>query len=340
MTASEIGEDDLSLIHALQIGPRLPWTFLGEVLERHPTSLAARWRRLSEEGLAWITAHPLGRPGQMSLSFHDIRCAPGRGGEVLRAVCALPDVITVEECHRDRDLMLTVVAPSETTLTEELYPQLKTIPGLDGFETSFCTRLHSQGGAWRLAALSADQQRALRSATDPAPPRLDRAPASFGPIMRELERDGRASAVQIAEATGLHPATARRRLREVLASGALAIRCEVSHRAVGYSLVCQWFAHLPVDRHDDAAGALESIGALRLCASTTGRTNFTFMMWLHSAAEIMDVERAVGQQVPGLELRESVIIASIPKRVGWELHPDGHRTGRFTPFSDQWDEFR
>lgn len=340
MSTPLIDEDDLRLINALQIGPRLPWTLLGEVLDRHPTSLAARWRQLSRQGVAWITAHPRGRPGQMSLSFHDLRCAPGRREDVERAVCALPDVVTVEECHRDRDLMLTVLSPSETTLSDEFYPQLETLDGLIGYETSFCTRLHGNGGSWRLDALSVDQQQALRSAAAPTTAPPDRLPASFGPILRELERDGRATAVEIAAATGLNPATARRRLREVLAGDALTMRCDVSHRAVGFSLVCQWFARLPVDAHDDAARALSSIGALRLCASTTGRTNFTFMMWLRSAADIMAVERAAARHLPGLELRESVIISSIPKRVGWELDRDGRRSGHFTPFSTMWDAVR
>lgn len=340
METPSLAEDDLRLINALQIGPRLSWTVLGEVLERHPTALAARWRRLSREGLAWITAHPVGRPDQMSLSFHDLRCTPGSREDVRRAVCAMPDVVTVEECHRDRDLMLTVLAPSETTLSEEIYPQWESLPGLAGFETSFCTRLHANGGGWRLSALSGEQLRALHAAAATAPTRPARVPASFGPILRELERDGRATAAEIAAATGLGPATARRRVREVLGSGALTMRCEVSHRAVGYSLVCQWFARLPVEAHDEAARALASIGALRLCASTTGRANFTFMMWLRSAAEIMAVERAVAQLLPGLELRESVIIAAIPKRVGWQLDREGRRTGHFTPFSAMWDALR
>jgi DNA-binding Lrp family transcriptional regulator len=338
-TEAQLTEEDLQLVHALQLGPRLSWSVLGEILGMHATSLAARWRQLERSGLAWMTAHPIGHPDQMALSFHDVQCAPGHRREVAEAIVGMPDVFTVEECHRDRDLMLTVITPSQAALTESVYPQLDRVPGLARYETAFCTRLHGSGGNWQLDALSPDQRAALRAAAGPRPESFARyvtPPPSFGPIVRALGRDARTTAAQIAEETGLHPATARRRLQKVLDSHTLSFRCEVSHRAAGYPVVCQWFARLPAADHDAAAAALSSLGALRLCASTTGRTNFTFMMWLRSAADIMTVEQAASRRLPGLEIRESVIIANIPKRVGWRLDPDGARTGEFIPPGSAW----
>ncbi len=339
-TETLLTEEDLQLVHALQIGPRLPWSVLGEILDAHPTSLADRWHRLEDSGLAWITAHPVGHPDQMALSFHDVQCAPGRRREVAEAIADIPDVFTIEECHRDRDLMLTAITPHPAVLTASVYPQLDGIPGLARYETAFCTRLHGSGGDWQLDALSAEQRSALRAAAGPRPKSFAHyvaPPASFGPIVRALGRNARTTAAHIAEETGLHPATARRRLQKVLDSRTLSFRCEVSHRAAGYPVICQWFARLPAGDHDAAAAALATLGALRLCASTTGRTNFTFMMWLRSAADIMTVEQAASRRLPTLEIRESVIIAAIPKRVGWRLDPDGARTGEFVPPGSAWD---
>ncbi|QCU77987.1 AsnC family transcriptional regulator [Citricoccus sp. SGAir0253] len=337
-TLASLTEEDLQLVHALQIGPRLPWSTLGEVLGVHPTSLAERWRRLEDSGLAWITAHPVGQPDQMALSFHDVQCAPGLRREVAEAIMAIPDVFTIEECHRERDLMLTVIAPDPTELTGSVYPQLDRVPGLTRYESAFCTRLHRTGRDWHLDALSPDQRTALRAAAGPRQEtaRYVAPPPSFGPIVRALGQNARVTAAQIAEETGLHPATARRRLQKVLDSRMLAFRCDVSHHAAGYPVICQWFARLPAADHDAAAAALAPLGALRLCASTTGRTNFTFMMWLRSAADIMTVEQAASRQLPTLEIRESVIIASIAKRMGWHLHPDGARTGQYTAPGASW----
>lgn len=338
---SVLDEEDLELVHALQIGPRLPWTALGEVLGRHPTSLAARWRRLEGSGVAWLAAHPWGDPDQMALSFHDVQCSPGQRRAVVAALAAVPAIFTIEECYRDRDLMLTTATSGQTSLAQSVYPRLDSTPGLLRYETAFCTRLHFSGGDWQLDALAPQQRRTLRAAVGPRPgpgrtgaqgPR----PEWYGAIVRALGRNARATAAQIAEETGLHPATARRRLQAVLSSQSLSFRCEVAHQAAGYPVVCQWFARLPVGAHETAATVLSSLGALRLCASTTGRTNFTFLMWLRSAAEIMTVEQAASRHLPGLEINESVIIANNAKRVGWHLHPDGTRTGEYTAPDAAW----
>ncbi|NUL47593.1 Lrp/AsnC family transcriptional regulator [Cellulosimicrobium funkei] len=335
-----LDEGDLQLVHALQIGPRLPWTAVGEILDQHPTSLAARWRRLERNGAAWITAHPLGHPDQMALSFHDVRCQPGHRQQVAEAIGRIPEVFSVEECHRDRDFMLTVISPEPTQLTEIVYPQLEGIPHLSGYESTFCTRLHRTAANWELDALSPTQRRALRAAAGPPPaPEAHPGPPppSFGPILRVLGRDGRASAAQVAEATGLHPATARRRLQRVLDSGTLSFRCDVSHRATGYPVMCQWFARLPAADHDAAAAELAGLGALRLCASTTGRSNFMFMMWHRSPTDIMALERRVSERLPRLEIRETVIISNIPKRAGWRLDGNGRRQEDFVEVGHHWD---
>lgn len=344
MTNSEpavLAEADLEVINALQIGPRLPWAVLAEVLDRHPTSLAARWRRLEESGVAWLAGHRMGEPDEMTLSFHDVRCEPGRRRDVVEAIAEIPEIFTIEECYRDRDLMLTTGTLSQSALTHAVYPLLDEVPGLMRYESALCTRLHFSGGDWRLNALTADQQRALRSAAGArsGPGRASShapLPDTSWPIVRALGNDPRATAAQIAQDTGLHPATARRRLQGVLSSGAVSFRCEVAQRAAGYPVVCQWFARLPVAEHAVAAEVLHSLGALRLCASTTGRTNFTFLMWLRSAADIMDMEQAVSSQLPHLEIRESVIIANTPKRVGWHLTADGTRSGGYSMPDAAW----
>ena len=254
ITSEEIlDEFDQQLIEALQIAPRLSWAALGEVLERSPAALASRWGRLEREGLAWIGGHPVGRPGGMTLSFHDVVCDP-----------------------------------------------------------------------------------AQRPAAGQRSPYTGRTPSHFTAILRELARGGRASAAQIAAATGLNPPTVRRQLRQVLDSGAVTIRCETSHRAVGFPVVCEWFCRLPAAEHEDAAAVLRSMSSLRLCTSLTGPANFSFMMWLRSPADIMTVEQRIAARIPGLEVLESVVITEIPKRVGRVLDVDGRSTGQVVLPGPAW----
>ncbi|MBT1004080.1 Lrp/AsnC family transcriptional regulator [Paenarthrobacter sp. DKR-5] len=332
----EVSEEDFELVNALQMAPRATWTQLGAVLDRHPSTLAARWERLRAAGVAWVTAHPMGDPLQMSLSFLDVQCEPGRRADVAASLCRIPDVVSVEECSRSQDLMLTAITPSLTALGEMIYPQLDAVEGLVRYETFFCTDLHAGGYAWRLNALSPGQRQQLKQFRPaPAGP-PGTLPPSFRAIIQVLSRNGRATAAEVAASAGLHPATARRQLQRILASGTLSFRCEIAQSVTGHPVTCQWRGRLPAVDHQEAARILSGFGSMRLCASTTGSSNFLFSMWLRNAADIMRVERAVGEQVPRFELRESVVVTNAPKRVGWVLGRDGTATGEVVPPGEVW----
>lgn len=320
-------EADLELICGLQIAPRVSWSDLGSVLGRHPTTLANRWQRLRDAGAAWVTAHIHGHPHEMAVTFHDVRCEPGRRTEVIDALCAIGDVATVEECSRQKDAMLMVFAPSTGWLHTQLTPQLDAIPGVLQHQASYCTELHSTGFDWTMNVLSRSQNEQLRALAERRPYSPAPLPENFSDILQVLCRDGRATAADIAAATGLPPTTARRRLQRILDSGALTVRCDVAQAVAGYPLACQWYARLPVAQHRDAAQILRRCGALRLSASITGPSNLLFMFWLRNPAEVMEIERRLAVSLPDLRIDETTMISSIAKRMGWRLGADGRATG-------------
>ncbi|MBD4448195.1 AsnC family transcriptional regulator, partial [Xanthomonas citri pv. citri] len=49
-------ELDRRLVNVLQIDPRASWAKVGKVLGVSPTTVAHRWQRLVDDGIAWITA--------------------------------------------------------------------------------------------------------------------------------------------------------------------------------------------------------------------------------------------------------------------------------------------
>ncbi|TLP79979.1 Lrp/AsnC family transcriptional regulator [Nesterenkonia sphaerica] len=329
-----LDEEDLRLIHSLQLLPRGSWTELGLALDRHPTTLAARFERLRAEGVAWVTAHPRGTPQDMTLSLHSVLCDPAARTEVTAALCAMPEVFSVEESPSGRDLLLTVIVPRPSQLRELVFPAFDAVPGLLRWQTYYCTALHAGANDWQVGALEPSVIRRLRALR----PRTvaGRAPEAFGPIARVLAGDGRASAQTVAQQTGLTPSTARRQLRRVVQGDKISLRCDVSHAALGYQLVCQWFARLPTAEHAAAAARIAGLGALRLCTSITGPNNFLFMMWLRSAAEITEVETRLEEALPHLRLAESVVLSGIPKRVGWALDAEGRAQRLLTAPADHW----
>ena len=153
----EISEEDLQLINALQIAPRISWSDAAGILGVHATTLAARWERLRASGAAWSTAHLMGDPKQMCLALVDVDCEMKLRADVTAALAAIPEVVTVEEAASNRDLMLTVITPTLAQFSDIVVEQLKEIPGLTKYQTALCTRLHSGGYAWRLNVLDKSQ---------------------------------------------------------------------------------------------------------------------------------------------------------------------------------------
>ncbi|HAG57834.1 MAG TPA: AsnC family transcriptional regulator, partial [Arthrobacter bacterium] len=162
-----LSEEDLALINALQIAPRISWSDAADVLGVHATTLAARWDRLKLSGAAWTTAHLIGDPKQMCLALVDVDCEMRLRAEVTAALAAIPEVVTVEEAASNRDLMLTVIAPTLAGFTDDVLPRFKEIRGLLKYRTSLCTRLHSGGYAWRLNILDKAKQAALKALAGP-----------------------------------------------------------------------------------------------------------------------------------------------------------------------------
>ncbi|WP_427128949.1 Lrp/AsnC family transcriptional regulator [Pseudarthrobacter sp. S9] len=330
----ELTEEDLELINALQIAPRISWSDAADILGVHATTLAARWERLLASGAAWTTAHLMGDPKQMCLALVDVDCEMQHRADVTAALAAIPEVVTIEEAASNRDLMLTVITPTLGHFSDTVVPKFKEITGLLKYRTSLCTRLHAGGYAWRLNVLNRAQQSALKALAGPeasgsAPPQSQGAPLpqSHHDLIPFLAHDGRATAAEIARSLGRSPATVQRQLNRVLSSHLLSFRCEIAQKYSGYPVTCQWLANVPPGQHEAAAAELRSFRNIRLSASTTGRTNFVILMWLHSLAEVMNAELALQQRIPGIELAESVVMLSTVKRVGWMLNPDSTATG-------------
>lgn len=314
-------EEDLALINALQIAPRARWTELADILDVHPTSLAARWERLRHTGIAWITGHLVGDPQDMSLSFLEVECDIHRRDDVSMALTALPHVATVEHSAADRTLLLTVITTTFQELSEVVIQQVIGLPGVIGYRSALCTRLHQGGWAWRLGALNAGQRAQLQRLAPDTGPSL-RLPESHLALLPHLAANGRATAAEMARALDRSPATVQRQLTRVLAAHTLSFRCEIAQGYSGFPVSCQWFTRVPADAHERAAHALATIPQVRLAASTTGEANLIIVMWLRSVAEVMDVELVLTQKIPGIELLRNSIILRATKRVGWLLNPD------------------
>lgn len=323
----ELPVEDLQLVHALQVAPRASWAELGSILGRHPATLSARWNRLRDDRMAWILGHLGGHPEQHCTAFVEIVADPALVDEARVDLCAIPEVLTVDDATSSADFRLTCLAADWLTMAREILPRIKSARGVQRTKVSLCTKLYATGNVWRLDVLSPAQQAQLQRLNQSPLAQPTIIPATFWPMLRVLMRDGRATASEIAQATGQHPSTTGRALRTALETGMVTMRCELASHYTGYPLTVQWFAKVPAGTADTVAAFLMEHRTLRLCASTTGAANMTFMMQLRTPADIADIEASLAARVPGVDIIEACVGVHAFKRMGWMLDPEGRPTG-------------
>ena len=321
-------ERDLELLHGLQIAPRAGWAEAARILGSTPATLATRWERLRSSGTAWITAHPGASSPDLVVSFVELDCVPGAKQRVLAELCDDPRAVTIEESARGRDLLLTVMTPDMATLTHFVLDELAQWDGIARQRTYFAKEVHQHGNAWRLGALDQRQRAAFESlarAAEPAHRPLP--PPNAWPLIEALARDARQSAAEIARGTGRNPATVRRQLARLLASGALSLRCELAQGRSRWPVNCTYLARVPAAEHQRTVASLTTLPELRLCVSTTGETNMMFVVWTTSVTALLQIEQRLGTHLPWLEIVDSAVTLRTVKRMGWLLDDDGAITG-------------
>lgn len=326
-----LDEKELRLLHGLQVAPRIPWAEAARILGTTAAGEAARWARLRERGLAWITAHPGGSYRRVTLALVEVDCLPGARRAVVDAACADPRAVTVEESTRGRDLLLTVITEDLAALTRYVLDDLETLPGVARQRTFVATAVHRHGSHWRLDALSPVEESAFQAAAR-EPARVPAAPPRDAwPLIEALAVDGRSTAADLARSTDRNPATVRRQLGRLLASDLLSFRCELASEVSSWTVSSTWTAHVEPADHRRTVAALATFPELRMCVSTTGDANLAMTFWTRSPHDMLRIERKLGEHLPWLRIRDNAINLRTPKRMGWLLDGAGRATGTVIP---------
>lgn len=319
-------EVDLQLVNLLQIDPRISWAHAEQILGLSATTLARRWARLTEEGLAWISTHPtLG--GDMIAALVDVDCHADRLPQVIEQLCAHRMVVSVDECTGGRDLLLTVVAPDLRTLTPIVVDWIGSLDGVVGSRSALLTHVYADGSSWRVNALDRRQTRDAAAGLVPPNPGRRIAPID-APLAEALARDGRASVASLAQVLEAPASTVHRRLHRLLAGRLVAIRCDVAPELSGWLLEWSWRTNVAPNHKPRVVEFLLSRPDLRFCASTSGSTNLNFSIRSHALDGLAAFESEVAQALPGLAPAETVIHLRDRKRVGRILDDQGKATDR------------
>ncbi|MEU0070811.1 Lrp/AsnC family transcriptional regulator [Streptomyces sp. NPDC006332] len=324
-----LDEVDLSLINALQIAPRATWTEIGRALDINPATAARRWQRISDDGLAWVTAYPKLSTwaDRYCLAFVEVDCEPGARHHVVDALVRVSQVASVSQVGSGRDLFLIVLFTDLQSLSRFVLDHVSRLAGVRGTRTHTATRFYSEGSKWRLHALTPDQRAHL---TRPTPPHVGGdglLPTSYRDLVLALGGDGRRTVAELADLTSTSVSTTRRRLERVVHDRLVSFRGEVAQIISGWPVIATFWARVPPNDLEMTARVLVTLPEIRMCAAVTGTDNLVVIVWLRSLGDSHRLEGMLAERFPALRLTERAIVLRMTKRMGRLLDDDGRSTG-------------
>lgn len=332
-----LSEEELALIHALQLRPRAPWTELGAALGIDPVTAARRWQRLNGRGAAWVAMSPgpllLGR---ICVAYLDIDCEASESDSVVAELARHPHMLTLERAAGTHQILATVATGDLAAMSRYTLDILPAVPHLTAVRAHLVTHMFTEGGDWRIDALAPEQR--VQLATPPARPT---APRDRGPVtgsdralIGALALDGRASYATLASTLGVGTATVKRRIGELTGLGLLRFRCDFARPLGGWPVAVTFRATAPAAALRRIGAALVALPQTRNCAATSGPHNLIVQASLHSVADVLRFESQLAADHPELEIAERVITLRHEKLLGRVLDPLGRSISVVAP--DIW----
>ncbi|MEU3899161.1 AsnC family transcriptional regulator [Streptomyces sp. NPDC045251] len=327
-----VTELDLALVHALQIRPRAAWTEIAPSLGVTAVTLARRWERLAEQGLAWLSAVP-GPAFSHSrcTAFVLVGCRPAARESLAARIAELNEAATVElTAPGSADLLLDVLAADPADVHRFVDEHLARLPEVTSVECLFATSLYTEGSRWRLGSLDPAQLSALgrrhggapdTEAPTSAPGEVDRA------LLDALAHDGRLGLATPAQRLDVSAATVRRRLGRLTRSGTVAFRCDVAPELTGLPVAVTFRGRAPIRDVNTLHRTLATLHGCRLVAAVTGSSTVLATYWLPGIGSVQQHETAMSARLGTLEITDRIIGARTVKRMGHLLDRAGRRVG-------------
>ncbi|QLY30535.1 Lrp/AsnC family transcriptional regulator [Nocardia huaxiensis] len=334
-----LSEDELALIHALQLRPRASWSELGSVLGVDPVTAARRWQRLSGRHEAWVGISPGPRLfDRVCAAYIDIDCAAGEAGAVARALSAHPHMLTIERAAGAHRLLATVATRDLAAMSRYTLDVLPVLPHVTGVHARLITHMFTEGGDWRIDALAPDQRTQLTPAPAKSAPARDRSQITDTDrvLLALLARDGRATHAALATVLGISAATVKRRMDELVRLGLLRFRCDFARPLGGWPVAVTFWATAPAGAVQRIGQALVALPETRNCAAVSGTHNLALQASLHSVADVLRFETQLAASHPELSIAERVVSLRHDKLLGRVLDPQGRSISVVVP--DIWGE--
>ncbi|MFE9858567.1 Lrp/AsnC family transcriptional regulator [Streptomyces sp. NPDC005780] len=317
MESTTLGDAlDLRILHALELDARAPFSRIATVLGVSDQTVARRFRRLrSEAGLRVVGVRCAAAEDSLDHWLLRVRCAPEGASAIAEALAKRPDTAWIGLTSGGTEVTCTANVRSRDDADDLLLGKLPRTPHIVDIRAhQLLHRFYGGPSGWlhKSGALSPEQAAALT----PAPPPDHAGPAVITaedePLVAALEADGRATYPELQKATGRSESAVKRRMAQLVASGALYVDVEFDSDPFGFrhpTMLCITAA----PRALNAVGeALATHPEVAYAAATTGPSNLVAVVITRDTGHLY---RYLSERLGGLEGVEHVESMPFLRRV-------------------------
>jgi DNA-binding Lrp family transcriptional regulator len=314
--------EDLRIIRALQIDPRVPFAAVASVVGLSEPTVSRRYRRMQRMGALRVAG--VVDPGALGQSqwMVRLRCRPGSVAAIAEALAHRDDVSWVALGGGGAEITCAVRSRSEDERDDLLGRKLPRAAAVLDLEASVMLRqfLGGRGHYWAALAgvLTPEQEIQLGSAGSPFTESavvIDRDPHLEGhdeKLLSALAADGRASLADLASGAGLTPSRVSRRLHKLIADRVVHIDVELAPAALGYHSRANLWLRVHPSATKSVGRALARMPQVGFAAAITGRNN------LHAVIQCRDLDELfefTSDRVGALAGVESADVSPIHRQV-------------------------
>lgn len=323
MESDSIDELDRRVVHALHLAGRAPFSRLAEVLGVSDQTVARRYRRLRAAGLIRVVASPSAHAFGQDSWLLRLRCTPDAAAGIAAALARQANTSWITLVSGGTEIHCVIRTRGRGETESLLLRRLPSTPRI--LSVSAHKLLHTfYGGpqSWigKTSTLTESEIAALTPPAPAAPERLRPLPGDEE-LFAALAEDGRAGFAELAAATGWSETTVRRRLDELLRSGAMHFEADVDNAALGGAEHARLWMSVAPSHLSEVGEALARHPETAHAGAMTGNANLVASVVCADAQELYAYLTTGVAALDGITNLEVSPVIRVVKREGTLLSP-------------------
>ncbi|WP_269856270.1 Lrp/AsnC family transcriptional regulator [Streptomyces sp. RPT161] len=324
--------DDVRILRALQIDPRVGFATVATVLGLSELTVARRYRRMRRAGVIRVIG--VVDPGALGQSrwMVRLRCRPGSVTALAEALAQREDVSWVALSAAGSEVTCAVRSRSQEQRDDLLGRRLPRAAAVLDLQASVMLRqfLGGRGHYWAAltGALTPEQESALGPGDRPftEQPVVRNQPCQLSAhdekLLAALAADGRASLVQLAAAADLTPGRASRRLHALLSGGVVHIDVEIAPTALGYRARANLWMRVHPAKIKTVGRAMAQMPEVGFAVALSGPNNLQAVVHCRDLDELFEFTSDRVGTLPGVEAMEVSPVFRQIKQAGTRVDGD------------------